>query len=465
MTLIASISGIRGTIGGQPVDNLTPPDIVRFVSAYGSLLREGNEQPKVVIGRDARLSGDMLARLVTGTLQALGIDVIDLGLATTPTVAMAVPHLKAQGGIILTASHNPIQWNALKLLNAAGEFIDGTTGEAVLQKANRSDFCYAEVHHLGNYTTYEQALDDHIEAIKALDLVDVEAIRAAGFRVVVDAVHSVGGIAVPRLLEALGVREVKVLYGEPTGHFPHNPEPLPEHLNELSSTLAKGNYDLGIAVDPDVDRLALFCEDGSPFGEEYTLVAVADYVLQHEPGPAVSNLSSTQALRVVCERMQLPYYASAVGEVNVVAKMKEVSATIGGEGNGGIIYPKLHYGRDALVGIALFLSYLAKTGKKASALRATYPNFFMVKNKVELSEDLNPASVLNALKEKYARQPQNTTDGLKIYFDDAWVHLRRSNTEPIIRIYAEASTQSIAKNLVEKFMADIKELRQLNREE
>ncbi|NIK72546.1 phosphomannomutase [Thermonema lapsum] len=465
MTLIASISGIRGTIGGKPIDNLTPPDIVRFVSAYGSLLRAGNKRPKVVIGRDARLSGAMLAHLVTGTLQALGIDVIDVGLATTPTVAMAVPRAGAQGGIILTASHNPIQWNALKLLNAEGEFIDAATGEAILQKANEGSFEYAGVHHLGSYLTNEHALDEHIEAIKALSLVDVDAIRARQFRVVVDAVHSVGGIAVPRLLEALGVQEVKVLYGEPNGHFPHNPEPLPEHLHELSSTLTKENYDLGIAVDPDVDRLALFCEDGSPFGEEYTLVAVADYVLQHEPGPAVSNLSSSQALRVVCERMQLPYYASAVGEVNVVAKMKEVGATIGGEGNGGIIYPKLHYGRDALVGIALFLSYLAKSGKKVSALRATYPNFFMVKNKIELSEDLNPDSVLNALKEKYARQQQDTTDGLKIYFDDAWVHLRRSNTEPIIRIYTEAPTQHIAENLVEKFMADIRELRQLNQEE
>lgn len=464
MTLIASISGIRGTIGGRPVDNLTPPDIIRFVSAYGNFLRESNRHPKVVIGRDARLSGDMLSRLVTGTLQALGLDVVDLGLATTPTVAMAVPHLKAQGGIILTASHNPIQWNALKLLNAEGEFIDAATGEAVLQKANSGDFHYAEVHQLGSYSTYEQALEYHIEAIKALDLVDVAAIRAAGFRVVVDAVHSVGGIAVPRLLEALGVKEIKVLYGEPTGHFPHNPEPLPEHLSELSHTLAKGNYDIGIAVDPDVDRLALFCEDGSPFGEEYTLVAVADYVLQHEPGPAVSNLSSTQALKVVCARKQLPYYASAVGEVNVVAKMKETGATIGGEGNGGVIYPKLHYGRDALVGIALFLSYLAKSGKKASALRAQYPNFFMIKNKIELSEDLHPESVLQALQEKYARQPHSTIDGLKIHFDDAWVHLRRSNTEPIIRIYAEAPTQSIAENLVEKFMADIKELRQISRE-
>lgn len=458
MTLIASISGIRGTIGGEPTHNLTPPDVVRFVSAYASYLLAQHPAPTVVVGRDARPSGSMLSHLVIGTLQGMGVHVVDIGLATTPTVAMAVPALQAQAGIVLTASHNPLQWNALKLLNAQGEFIDQQAGKKVLQIAEEGSFTYAAVKQLGQYRYDDSQLDHHIQAILALELVDVTAIRNRQFRVLLDPVNSVGSIAVPALLKALGVAHVEVIHGEPNGQFAHNPEPLPEHLLALSQQLARGHFDLGIAVDPDVDRLALFCEDGTPFGEEYTLVAVADYILQHTPGPAVSNLSSTRALHDICQRHHVAYYAAAVGEVNVVQKMKAVGAVIGGEGNGGVIYPKLHYGRDALVGIALFLSHLAHSNKSASALRAQYPNYFMVKSRVELDGKLQAPQVIAALQNKYQRQPQDTTDGLKLFFEDSWVHLRQSNTEPIIRIYTEAPTLSIAEKLAEKILLDIKEI-------
>jgi phosphomannomutase len=460
VALIKSISGIRGTIGGSTGDNLTPLDIVKFAAAYGSWIKKKNQAAKIIIGRDARLSGEMVSSLVTSTLQGLGIDVIDLGLSTTPTVEMAVVWEKADGGIILTASHNPIQWNALKLLNEKGEFISGDDGKKVLEMAEAEDFDFAQVTKLGHYQKKDGYIAKHIEEILKLPLVDVEAVRKRGFNIVVDAVNSTGGIAVPKLLKAMGV-SVKELYCEPTGHFPHNPEPLPEHLTDISREIVKGKYDLGIVVDPDVDRLAMVCEDGSPFGEEYTLVAVADYVLnagKNKNGNTVSNLSSTRALQDITERAGGKYSASAVGEVHVVTMMKNTNAVIGGEGNGGIIYPDLHYGRDALVGIALFLTHLAKSNMTALRLRKSYPNYFISKNKIELTRDINVDKILDNVMKKYKKQPISTVDGVRIEFDKEWVHLRKSNTEPIIRIYAESDMETKADNLAKKIMTDIKEI-------
>jgi phosphoglucosamine mutase len=458
VSLIKSISGIRGTIGGKAGEGLTPIDVVKFTAAYGAWVLEKTGNSKIVIGRDARLSGEMVSKLVSATLQGLGIHVIDLGLSTTPTVELAVPAEKAGGGIILTASHNPIQWNALKLLNAKGEFISDAEGKDILEKAETEDFSFAEVKKLGAYTPMDDYLDRHIQHVLDLELVDVEAIKARGFKVVVDAVNSTGGIVVPKLLKALGVEVIEEMYCTPDGHFPHNPEPLPENLRDISQKLEKGNFDLGIVVDPDVDRLALINEDGSPFGEEYTLVAVADYVLSHTKGNTVSNLSSTRALRDVTEKRGGTYTAAAVGEVNVVSQMKAVDAVIGGEGNGGIIYPTSHYGRDALVGIGLFLTHLAKFGKSISRLRATYPNYYISKNKIELTPEINVDKILSEIREKYKKQPINDIDGVKIEFEKEWVHLRKSNTEPIIRIYAESDSESKAEHLAKKIMQDIKEV-------
>ena len=459
MTLIKSISGIRGTIGGKAGEALTPLDVVKFTAAYGTWLkRKKPETLKIVVGRDARLSGDMVSKLVCGTLQGIGFDVIDLGLSTTPTVEVAVPIEKASGGIILTASHNPIQWNALKLLNSLGEFISGQDGEDMLQIAENQDFDFVDVKKLGSYTTDDTWLQKHVDMVLALPLVDVEAIRNRNFKVIVDAVNSSGGIAVPMMLEALGVTQITKLHCEPTGHFAHNPEPLPENLKDITKAIEKEKFDLGIVVDPDVDRLCFMCEDGSPFGEEYTLVAVADYVLQNKKGNTVSNLSSTRALRDVTEAAGGKYYASAVGEVNVVTLMKSSKAVIGGEGNGGIIYPELHYGRDALVGIALFLTHLAKSNKRISALRKTYPEYYISKNKIELTADVDVDAVLEGIKKKYSKNPINSSDGVKIEFDKEWVHLRKSNTEPIIRIYSESDYMTKADNLAKKLMSDIKDV-------
>jgi phosphomannomutase len=461
LTLIKSISGIRGTIGGKPGDGLTPVDTVKFTAAYGSwlLLRNpSKERLTVVLGRDARISGEMVRDLVGGTLKGLGIDVIHLGLATTPSVEMAVTDFNADGGIILTASHNPKQWNALKLLNEKGEFISAEDGAAVLQLAESDSFTFADVNKIGTDRHVDDYDQKHIDHILALPLVDVEAIRSRQFKVVIDCVNSVGGIIVPKLLGALGVTEITELYCEPNGHFPHNPEPLPEHLGDISKEVKKRNAHLGIVVDPDVDRLALVCEDGEMFGEEYTLVAVADYVLSRTSGNTVSNLSSTRALRDVTEKAGGNYMAAAVGEVNVVQAMKQHNAIIGGEGNGGIIYPELHYGRDALVGIALFLSHLAHYGKSVSMLRATYPNYYISKNKIELTPEIDVDAILESVKEKYKQQPVNTIDGVKIEFDKEWVHLRKSNTEPIIRIYAESQSLTTAGNLAEKIIQDIREM-------
>jgi len=460
VALIKSISGIRGTIGGKTGENLTPVDIVKFAAAFGTWLKKKKGATKIVIGRDARPSGEMVSALVVSTLQALGIDVVDLGLSTTPTVELAVPAEKATGGIILTASHNPVQWNALKLLNEKGEFISGKDGEDMLKIAEKEDFDFAQVTKLGKYEKKDGYLEAHVEQILKLPLVDVAAVKNKGFHVVVDAVNSSGGIAVPLLLKAMGVK-VKEMYCEPSGHFPHNPEPLPEHLTDICREIKKGKYDLGIVVDPDVDRLALVSEDGTPFGEEYTLVAVADYVLKHskkKKGNTVSNLSSTRALRDVTEKAGGQHFAAAVGEVNVVTMMKEHSAVIGGEGNGGVIYPDLHYGRDALVGIALFLTHLAKSEMSVSRLRASYPNYTISKNKIELTADINVDKVLEAVKKKYKKQPINTIDGVKIEFDKEWVHLRKSNTEPIIRIYAESDMEAKADTLAKKIISDIKEI-------
>lgn len=460
MALIKSISGIRGTIGGKTGDSLTPVDIVKFAAAYGTLLKKKKGTTKVIIGRDARLSGEMVSALVSSTLQSLGINVVDLGLSTTPTVEIAVPLEKASGGVILTASHNPIQWNALKLLNEKGEFISAAEGEEILTLAANEDFEFAQVTKLGTYEKNDSYLQKHIDLILRLPLVDVEAVKNKSFNVVVDAVNSTGGIAVPMLLKAMGVT-VKEMYCEPTGHFPHNPEPLPEHLTDICREIKKGKYDLGIVVDPDVDRLALINEDGTPFGEEYTLVAVADYVLKagkKKKGNTVSNLSSTRALRDVTEKAGGEYFAAAVGEVNVVSQMKASHAVIGGEGNGGIIYPDLHFGRDALVGIALFLTHLAKSNMPVSRLRASYPNYVISKNKIELTPDIDVDKVLEAVKKKYKKQPINTVDGVKIEFDKEWVHLRKSNTEPIIRIYAESDMEVKADNLAKKIISDIKEI-------
>ena len=457
MTLIKSISGIRGTIGGKVDQGLTPIDAVKFAAAYGTWLAQQypNQKLKVVIGRDARISGPMIAELVKQTLVGLGIDVIDLGLSTTPTVEVAVPMEAANGGIILTASHNPKQWNALKLLNHKGEFISGADGTALMEIAAKEAFDFAEVDELGSITPDQTYLDKHIQAILDLPLVDVKAIAAANFKVVVDAVNSSGGIFVPALLRALGVEHIEELYCEPTGHFPHNPEPLPEHLTELSETVKKKQAHLGITVDPDVDRLALVCEDGSMFGEEYTLVAVSDYILTHTPGPTVSNLSSTRALRDITEARGLLYEAAAVGEVNVVEKMKAIGAVIGGEGNGGIIYPELHYGRDSLVGIALFLSHLAHKNMSMTALRASYPNYVISKNKIDLDPKTDVDAVLANMAARYKDFEVDTTDGVKIYIEKEWVHLRKSNTEPIIRIYAESKDEAAANALAQRIVAEI----------
>ncbi len=458
MTLIKSISGIRGTIGGKSNDTLSPIDVVKFTAAFGSWVKEKSGKNKIVIGRDARPSGKMITQLVASTLQALGIDVVDLDLSTTPTVEMAVHEEQAGGGIIITASHNPIQWNALKLLNEKGEFISANEGEDIVNRAEKEDFEFVGVLHLGSYHLDDTYLRKHISQIVALPLVKRSAIVKADFKIVVDAVNSSGGIAVPMLLKALGVKQVTEMYCEPTGHFPHNPEPLPEHLQDISGKIQKGSYDLGIVVDPDVDRLAFVCEDGNMFGEEYTLVAISDYILQKTPGATVSNLSSTKALKDVTLKHGQEYHASAVGEVNVVSKMKEVNAVIGGEGNGGIIYPELHYGRDALVGIALFLTFLAEENKPVSMIRAKYPKYYMTKNKVSLEEGINTDDILEKIKDKYKSNPINTEDGVKVEFDTAWVHLRKSNTEPIIRIYAESDSQNTANNIVNKILADIKDI-------
>lgn len=455
MALIKSISGIRGTIGGAPGNNLTPVDILKFTLAFGEWVKKDSGINKIVIGRDARVSGQMVSNIVCGALQSIGIHVIDLGLSTTPTVEMAVPAEQAGGGIILTASHNPKQWNALKLLNSKGEFISAAAGEEVLQKGEEGNFDFADVTTLGSYTVIEDYIERHIEKILALPLVDVEAIKAKNFKVVIDCVNSTGGIALPKLLKALGVETTIELFCEPNGLFPHNPEPLPENLNELSVTVKKKKADLGISVDPDVDRLALVCEDGNMFGEEYTLVAVADYILSNNKGATVSNLSSTRALRDVTEKAGCEYHASAVGEVNVVEKMKDTNAVIGGEGNGGIIYPELHYGRDAMVGIALFLTHLAKFGKTISMLRATYPNYSIAKKKIDLDASVDIDKLFEELKKKYKKYPINTIDGVKIEFDKDWVHLRRSNTEPIIRIYAESNSETTADNIANQIMSDL----------
>ena len=460
MTLIKSISGIRGTIGGKVNDGLTPVDAVKFAAAYGTWLINRNNQKKlkVVVGRDARISGQMISDLVISTLVGLGIDVVNLGLSTTPTVEMAVAMENAQGGIILTASHNPKQWNALKLLNELGEFISGSDGEEVLNIAEKEAFIFADVDDLGKVTETDEYLKKHIDAILALPLVDKKSIEAANFSIVVDAVNSTGGIFVPAMLEALGVKNITKLYCEPTGHFPHNPEPLPEHLTDLSDKIKEVGADMGFTVDPDVDRLAIVCEDGSMFGEEYTLVAVGDYVLTHTPGATVSNLSSTRALRDITEARGLLYSAAAVGEVNVVTKMKETKAVIGGEGNGGIIYPDLHYGRDSLVGIALFLSHLAHKKMTVSALRNSYPTYTISKNKIELTPSIDVDSILAKMAFKYSECEVDTIDGVKIYIEKEWVHLRKSNTEPIIRIYSESATEQKANDLAEKIIREIREM-------
>lgn len=460
MTLIKSISGIRGTIGGKANNNLTPIDAVAFAASYGTWLKETlkQDQLKVVVGRDARPSGDMISQLVCSTLLGLGIQVIDLGLSTTPSVELAVPEFKANGGIILTASHNPKQWNALKLLNNKGEFISAADGSRILEIAEEGNYEFAEVDDLG---LYEQRdfLNEHIEKVLELELVDVSAIRKRNFKVVVDGVNSTGGIYIPALLKALGVTEVIELYCEPNGQFPHNPEPLPENLIEISKAVIENKADLGIVVDPDVDRLALVAEDGSMFGEEYTLVAVADYVLRKTPGNTVSNLSSTKALKDVTIALGGEYNAAAVGEVNVVTKMKETNAVIGGEGNGGVIYPASHYGRDALVGVALFLSHLATLedgNLSVLELRKTYNDYTISKNKIALTPEINVDDVLDQMQEKYKNQPHSTIDGLKIEFDQEWVHLRKSNTEPIIRIYSESQSEEKANELANQIIEEIK---------
>lgn len=459
MTLIKSISGIRGTIGGAPGDALTPVDTVKFAAAFGTWIKT-RKGKKVVIGRDARPSGEMVSQLVAATLQGLGLHVVDLGLSTTPTVELAVTLEKAGGGIILTASHNPVQWNALKLLNEKGEFISAEDGAAVLQLAQKESFHFAPVDLLGRYLKNDTYIQKHIQLILKHKLVDARAIRNSKFKIAVDAVNSTGGIAVPMLLKALGVKNVVELYCEPNGKFPHNPEPLPEHLKKISSVVKKERCDLGIVVDPDVDRLALIQEDGKPFGEEYTLVAVADYILRKKKGNTVSNLSSTRALRDVTELHNGQYQAAAVGEVNVVNKMKETGAVIGGEGNGGVIVPDFHYGRDALMGIALFLSHLAKSKLTASELRKTYPAYFISKNKIELTPQINVDAVLEKIKSKYAQENINAIDGVKIDFEKEkeWVHLRKSNTEPIIRIYAESQNEQKANELAQRIINDIKEI-------
>lgn len=457
MALIKSISGIRGTIGGSVGENLTPVDIVKYTAAFAKIISTDSNK-KIVIGRDGRISGKMVSGLCANTLIACGLDVIDLGLTTTPTVELAVKGESAAGGIILTASHNPKEWNALKLLNEHGEFIDAALGEKLLATANQEDFSFVPVEKLGTYTQDDSWLEKHIDAILKYDLVKVDAIREAKFKIVVDAINSSGAIYVPALLKKLGVEEITLINGEVTGKFEHNPEPLPQNLTELSSTVKKQHASLGIAVDPDVDRLCFVCEDGSMFGEEYTLVAVADYVLGHRKGTTVSNMSSTKSLKEITHKHGCEYFPSAVGEVNVVEKMKKVNAVIGGEGNGGIIVPDFHYGRDALIGIALFLSHLAESKKSIKQLRKTYPDYFISKNKLSLGEDTDVSAIFDKVKEKYKNNPINTEDGLKIEFDNDWVHLRTSNTEPIIRIYSESNFETTAENIAKKIMKDINEV-------
>jgi len=452
MTLISSISGTRGTIGGKPGSNLTPLDAVNFAAAFASFIvqQSGKENPTVVIGRDARPSGGWLSDLVSGTLQASGVNVVDLGLSTTPTVEIAVPGLNADGGIILTASHNPVEWNALKLLNSKGEFISADQGKDLLETINKADFDFPDVSKTGSYTKEDGWIEKHVDLVLGYDLVDVEGIRNANLKIAVDPVNSTGGIAIPVLLEELGVKQVEVINGDVSGHFAHNPEPLKEHLTEISSIVKEKGFDMGIVVDPDVDRLALISENGEMFGEEYTLVAIADYYMKNKPGAAVSNLSSSRALRDVTERGGQSYSASAVGEVNVVLEMKRTNAVIGGEGNGGIIVPDLHYGRDSLAGIALFLSHYVQMGKKMSEMRASYPNYEMAKNKIELKAGMNPEDLIEKMKAKYANENVNTVDGLKIDFAEEWVHLRKSNTEPIIRIYTESKSKDAAEALAKR---------------
>lgn len=458
MALIKSISGIRGTIGGKAGKGLTPIDIVKYTTSYGAWIKQQGDNNTIIIGRDGRISGEMVRNLVVSTLQGMGFNVTDLGLSTTPTVEMAVKMEKAAGGIILTASHNPKEWNALKLLNSDGEFLSGADGQWILDDAEKNDPTYAEINKLGKLSLDDAYIQKHIDVILQHPLVDVEAIKAKNFKIIVDPVNSTGAIAVPQLLKALGVKTVTVINEEVTGRFAHNPEPLPENLTELCHEVEKKNAHLGIAVDPDVDRLCFVCEDGSLFGEEYTLVAIADYILSNKKGNTVSNLSSTRALRDVTEKHGGEYFPSAVGEVNVVKKMKEVDAVIGGEGNGGVIVPELHYGRDALIGIALFLTHLAKFGKSAKALRSTYPDYFISKNKIELDENVNVKKIFDQIKKKYKNQPINTEDGLRIEFDKDWVHLRTSNTEPIIRIYAESTSETTAGNVAKHIMDDIREM-------
>lgn len=461
MTLIKSISGIRGTIGGRRGDTLNPLDIVKFTTAYAAFIRRGcnSGRGKIVVGRDARISGEMVRSIVCGTLLGMGFDVVDIGLATTPTTELAVRMSGADGGIIITASHNPRQWNALKLLNSEGEFLTKVDGNEVLAMAEAEDFCYADVDHVGCYVQDSSYARRHVESVLALSLVDVEAVRKAGFKVCVDAINSVGGVILPELLDRLGVG-YKMLNGEPTGDFAHNPEPLEKNLGGIMAEMRGGAYDLGIVVDPDVDRLAFICEDGKMFGEEYTLVSVADYVLAHTPGNTVSNLSSTRALRDVTERHGGKYAASAVGEVNVTTLMKQTGAVIGGEGNGGVIYPESHYGRDALVGIALFLSALAHKGCKASELRAGLPTYFMAKNRIDLTPDTDIDAILERVKQMYKDQKVNDIDGVKIDFPDKWVHLRKSNTEPIIRVYSEAPTIDEAEAIGKELMQVVYDMQQ-----
>jgi len=458
MTLIKSISGIRGTIGGSVGDALTPLDIVRFTASYASFIRkQASSSNTIIIGRDARISGEMVSNIVLGTLIGCGFDVLDVGLSTTPTIEVAVQIEKSAGGIILTASHNPKQWNALKLLNDKGEFLSAKDGEQILELAENDAFSFSEVDELGKYIFDDSFNDKHIEEVLNLSLVDVDLVKSAGFKVVVDAVNSTGGFMIPRLLEKMGVECVK-LYCEPNGQFPHNPEPLPENLKEISKLVVEEKADFGIVVDPDVDRLAMVCEDGSMFGEEYTLVAVADYVLSKTPGNTVSNLSSTRALRDVTNNHKGSYEASAVGEVNVVDKMKATNAVIGGEGNGGVIYPEMHYGRDALIGIALFLTQLAERKISTKNLRDSYPNYFISKNKIQLTPEIDVDKILSTLEVKYKDEQITIIDGLKIDFKNGWVHLRKSNTEPIIRIYAESEGEENANRFAEKMITEIKDL-------
>jgi phosphomannomutase len=459
MTLIKSISGIRGTMGGPVGDGLNPLDIVRFTAAYATQIKKNKTGSiKIVVGRDARISGEMVNQLVIGTLLGMGFDVVNIGLATTPTTELAVTMEKAAGGIILTASHNPKQWNALKLLNEKGEFFNALEGESVLKVAAEESFIFSQVDEIGKLTEDFSYTQKHIDSVLSLELVDVKAIKAADFKVAIDCVNSVGGIVIPALLKALGVARVEELYCEPNGQFPHNPEPLPEHLTEISSVMTKVKADVGFVVDPDVDRLAIICEDGRMFGEEYTLVSISDYVLQHTPGNTVSNLSSTRALRDVTNKYGCTYTAAAVGEVNVVTAMKATHAVIGGEGNGGVIYPASHYGRDALVGIALFLTHLAKSKLSVSALRKTYPEYYISKNRIQLTPAINVDDVLKVIKESYKQYEVNDIDGVKIDFPTGWVHLRKSNTEPIIRIYSEARTPEQAEGFASAMIDEIKRI-------